>query len=230
MSNAQDVEDIEDIYNINEPNIYIGSNNDRYLIYEERSNKIDRADLAIAGAIHSKKAEENEEMNSELNEEIGEETIEGNKATKGASKLAVAESAEVLYNLLIKAGKEGKGIYCDATKDTSLINIKRMLKKGLVRTYSNDGREIIYDKEKGLVYKDNEEVVDYNYYSDSEEIEMLSMQIEPEIEKLEQEEKHVAELLKRLKEIERLKGKEKEEGLEELRKQIRSGGESYDER
>ena len=232
MVNARSIKDLQYIFNIDNPIIYIGSNNSWYLIYGDEGDRIEITNLAIIGAMHSKKAERNEVVNEKISEETkGENSNETSEETiKGSTKLAVVESAEILYNLLIKAGKEGKPIYCDATKDTSLINIKRMLKKGLVRIYSNNGTEIIYDKEKGLIYKNNKEKVNYYYYSDAEEAELISLRIEPKVEKLEKEEKNVSELLKKLKEIERLKGKEKEEDLEEMRKQMRSGEESLVER
>ena len=145
-------------------------------------------------------------------------------------KLATAESTDTLYKLLIEAGEKGKSIHCDATKDTSLINIQRMLRKGLVKVYDNNDDEIVYDKNEGLVYKESGEKVEYRDFGYSEEIQMLGVYIQPEIEAIKQEEKKIEELLDRVKQSEILKGQEKEEGLEELRKTIRQGGESNDER
>ena len=105
-----------------------------------------------------------------------------------------------------------------------------MLRKGLVKVYDNNDDEIVYDKNKGLVYKESGEKVEYRDFGYSEEIQMLGVYIQPEIEAIKQEEKKIEELLDRVKQAEILKGQEKEDGLEELRKTIRQGGESNDER
>ena len=210
MEKAETIEDIEEIYGIEDANIVIGSNNDWYLIYGESYDAdIEISDLAIVGA-----------MNAEKN---------GNTERRNI-KLATAESTDTLYKLLIEAGEKGKSIHCDATKDTSLINIQRMLRKGLVKVYDNNDDEIVYDKNEGLIYKESGEKVEYRDFGYSGEIQMLGVYIQPEIEAIKQEEKKIEELLDRVKQAEILKGQEKEDGLEELRKTIRQGGESNDER
>lgn len=207
---VQDMEDIEDIYGIEDAKIVIGSNKDWYVIYgENEEGNIEISDLAIVGA-----------MNAEKN----------SSGEQGNVKLATAESTDTLYKLLIEAGEKRKMLHCDATKDTSLINIKRMLKKGLVKIYDDGEDEIIYDKQKGLVYAKNGKEIQCHYFSNHKDIEMFGVYIEPQVEAIKEEEKKIQELLERVKETEKLRGQEKEEGLDELRKKIRRGEETNDER
>ena len=152
------------------------------------------------------------------------------KESQGNVKLATAEATNILYELLIEEGEKGKNIHCDATKDTSLINIKRMLKKGLVKVYDDHKDEIIYDQQKGLVYAKNGKEIQCHYFSNRKDIEMFGVYIEPQVEAMKEEQKKVKELLDRVKEAEKLRGQEKEEGLDELRKKIRRGEETNDER
>ena len=207
---VQDMEDIEDIYGIEDAKIVIGSNEDWYLIYGENDDgNIEISDLAIVGA-----------MNAETS----------SKESQGNVKLATAESTDTLYKLLIEVGEKGEMLHCDATRDTSLINIKRMVKKGLVKIYDDEEEEIIYDKQKGLIYAENGEEIQYNYFSNNEDIEMFGVYIKPQVEAIKEEEKKIQELLNRVKEAERLRGREKEKGLDELRKTMRKGEKTNDER
>ena len=207
---VQDMEDIEDIYGIEDAKIVIGSNKDWYLIYgENEDGDIEISDLAIVGA-----------MNAETS----------SKESQGNVKLATAESTDILYKLLIEVGEKEEMLHCDATRDTSLINIKRMLKKGLVKIYDNGEDEIIYDKQKGLIYAENGEEIQYNYFNNNKGIEMFGVYIEPQVEAIKEEAKKIQELLNRVKETEKLKGQKKEKGLDELRKKIRRGEQTNDER
>ena len=207
---VQDMEDIEDIYGIEDAKIVIGSNKDWYLIYGENEyGNIEISDLAIVGA-----------MNAETS----------SKESQGHVKLATAESTDTLYKLLIEAGEKGEMLHCDATRDTSLINIKRMLRKGLVKIYDGDENEIRYDKEKGLIYAGNGEKIQYEYFSDDEDIEMFGVYIEPLVEAIKKEQKKIQELFNRVKETETLRGREKEKGLDKLRKMMRKGEKTNDER
>lgn len=200
---VQNAEDIEYSYGIENAQITIGSNNDWYLVYGEDEEKITISDLAVVGATNAdnKSTKENE--------------------IKGNVKLATAEAADTLYGLLINAGKDGKTIYCNATKDTSLINIKRILSKGLVKTFNQDGKEIIYDVQKGLVYANDGTEVEYRDFSSEGNIQMLDLIIEPNVEKLIQEKEKISMLLEKTKELISMRGKEKEEGLDKLRRTIR---------
>ena len=100
----------------------------------------------------------------------------------------------------------------------------------MVKIYDDDENEISYDKEKGLIYADNKEEIQYDYFSNNEDIEMFGVYIEPQVEAIKEEEKKIQELLNRVKETEKLRGKEKEEGLDELRKTMRKGEKTNDER
>ena len=122
--NSQEVqskEDIENMYGIENIKAVIGSNKDWYLIYGEDEEQVKISDLAVIGGINAEKG----------------------KVEKGNIKLATAEATDTLYEILIRAGKEKKEIYCNATKDTSLLNIKRMLKKGIIKLKDEEGKVII---------------------------------------------------------------------------------------
>ena len=59
---------------------------------------------------------------------------------------------------------------------------------------------------------------------------MFGVYIEPQLEAIKEEAKKIQELLNRVKETEKLKGQKKEKGLDELRKKIRRGEQTNDER
>lgn len=209
-SRVQDMEGIEDIYGIEDAKIFIGSNKDWYVIYGKNDDgDIEISDLAIIGAMNAEKS---------------------SKQSQGNVKLATAESTDTLYKLLIEAGEKGKMLHCDATRGTSLINIKRMLKKELVKIYDDREDEIIYDKQKELVYAKDGKKIKYDYFGDNEDIEMFGVYIEPQVEAIKQEQKKIQELFNRVKETEKLRGQKKEKGLDELRKTMRKGEKTNDER
>ena len=202
------VEDIKYEYQIGNVNIKIGSNNDWYLIYGEDDNAIVISDLAVIGGI-------NAQSNNIDNENI-----------KSNPKLAVAESANEMYNLLIQAGKNEKKIICNATADTSLVNITRMVQKGCISLKTLGGEEIEYKEGKGLIYSNTEEEVTTRDWDDKGNIQMLDLEIIPNMPELIQEKKKIEEFLRRVQELTKMQGREKEIGLDELRKQIRT--ENYD--
>lgn len=211
LMNNKDIKTVEDIeyeYGIYNANIKIGSNNDWYLIYGEDDNTIVISDLAVIGGI-------NAQSNNIDNENI-----------KSNPKLAVAESANEMYNLLIQAGKNEKKIICNATADTSLVNITRMVKKGCISLKTLGGEEIEYKEGKGLIYSNTEEEVTTRDWDDKGNIQMLDLEIIPNMPELIQEKKKVEEFLRRVKSLTKMQGREKEIGLDELRKQIRT--ENYD--
>ena len=199
-------EDIKQMYGIENMRVVLGSNKDWYLIYGEDSDgNISIQDLAIIGTIHAKK------------ENAGEQKSGGN------SKLATLEAAEALYDILIKAGRDGKDVICNATRDTSLVNIKRMLRKGLIKTaHDFEGNEIIWDSQNGLIYAETGQQVNYRQHDEDGEIQLLDLVLEPNVEALIQENEKTQELLERIREMLIMKGKEKEEGLDELRRTIRA--------
>ena len=208
---VQYVEDIEYEYGIDNANVKIGSNNDWYLIYGEDDNSIVISDLAVIGGVNSQK------------QNLNNENIKSNP------KLAVAESADEMYNLLIQAGKDDKKIICNATADTSLVNITRLAQKGCVSLKNMDGEEIEYKEGKGLIYSDDEEKVETRNWDEDGNIQMLDLEIIPNMPELTQEKKKIEEFLRKTQEAIKMQGREKEIGLDELRKQIRTeNNENYD--
>ena len=206
LMNEKDVTDIvgvETAYGISDPNVKLGSNDDWYIMYSEKDKYIDIADFAVVGATNSRRNGEIKNSNS---------------------RLAIAEATNELYGLIIDAAENNKEIYCNATTDTSLVNIKRLMQKGLIKVKSENGRNIILQGENGkikkLVYEDGTDVELRNWNSDSD-IKMLYMQIIPDVEKMKVAKVESEEFLKRVQTLVTMKGKEKEEGLDELRDKIR---------
>ena len=133
-----------------------------------------------------------------------------------------------MYNLLIQAGKDDKKIICNATADTSLVNITRLAQKGCISLKNMDGEEIEYKEGKGLIYSDDEEKVETRNWDEDGNIQMLDLEIIPNMPELIQEKKKIDEFLRKSQELVKMQGKEKEVGLDELRKQIREEkGENY---
>ena len=128
--------------------------------------------------------------------------------------------------MLIQAGQDDKQIICNATADTSLVNITRMVQKGCISLKTLGGEEIEYKEGKGLIYSNTEEEVTTRDWDDKGNIQMLDLEIIPNMPELIQEKKKVEEFLRRVKSLTKMQGREKEIGLDELRKQIRT--ENYD--
>ena len=128
--------------------------------------------------------------------------------------------ADKLYEILIKAKAQGKSIICNATEDTSLINIKQIVEKGLADIYDLDGQKIVLKDGKRLEYE-NGEVVAYRNFGNGTGIKILDIEIRPNIEKIKEERIKVQDILERARRLERMRGKDKEKNIEELRKQIR---------
>ena len=215
MMNYEDVQNIEDIeyeYGIENANVKIGSNNDWYLIYGEEDDSIVISDLAVIGGVNSQK------------QNINNENIKSNP------KLAVAESANEMYNLLIQAGEDDKKIICNATVDTSLVNITRMAQKGCISLKNMDGEEIEYKEGKGLVYSDDGKAVETRRWSNNGNMQMLDLEIIPNMPELIQEKNRIEEFLRKTQDVIEMHGKEKEVGLDELRRQIRKETNENDDR
>ena len=97
-----------------------------------------------------------------------------------------------------------------------------MLQKELIQELKDkNGRKVVYDKEKGLVYEDNGEKVEYRTFNDDGKIEMLDLSIEPNIENLTKATKEIKETLVKVKMAERMKGGKKNEEIDEVRREIR---------
>lgn len=128
--------------------------------------------------------------------------------------------ADKLYEILIEAKTEGKTIICNATEDTSLKNIKKIVKKGLAEIYDLKGRKIVLKDGIRLEYETGGEV-NYRDFDEATGINILDIEIRPNMEKMKEERIKVQDILEKARKLERMRGKEKEKDIEELRKQIR---------
>ncbi len=202
--NVQSKSDISFSYETDNPTVVIGSEKTWYLIYGTTYE----GDIAIIDLASE------DGINSDKNTESSQD--------RKASLLSIFEMTDYLYGLLITSAKEGKRITCNATKDTSLINIKNMIKKGLIEAYDEEGRQIFLSDDRQLQYEDGSEV-EYRAFegSDDESIKMLDLEIRPNLEKMIAERKKIQDLLERIKQRKRMVGTKKEEGLDELRRTLR---------
>ena len=200
QEDVEDIETVEYMLDIENAKIAIGSNNDWYLIYgNDEDGDIIISDLAIKGA-----------MNAERNNDARSNPI-----------LATAEATKFIYELLLDAGRKNQSIFFNATKDTSLRNVQRVITKGLAKVYDERGNEIIYDKEKGLAYAETNKPLPYRYFSNEENIEMLDLELVPDVDKLEEEIKRTQKLLDFAREKQAMQGRKKNNQIDDLRRQIR---------
>ena len=96
-----------------------------------------------------------------------------------------------------------------------------MLAKGLTKAYGENGNEIVVDKEKGLVYADTKEELEYRDFSEDGEIEMYDIVLEPEVEKLKEELPKVKDFVEKAKQKQKMKGQKKNNEIDEMRREIR---------
>ena len=182
--------------------INIGSENNWYLIYgTDYDGDLNIADLALEGGLNSRKNEKNDD-------------------TQRISKLAISEMVSTLYDIMIKGAKDNRKIVCNATKDTSLVNIKRMIKRGLAEIYDKNGEKIVLNQNNELVYETGKSVQYQDFDGDSG-IEMLDLEIRPDVEKMLEEKIKIERTLNFARRERRLIAKEKEEGIDELRRTMR---------
>ena len=198
--NIENIEDLEYEYYIKNAHIKLGSNKDWYMIYGEQKGGIMISDLAVAGGIHAEK-------NGTLNQ-------------KTDARVAMFEAANEAYKVMLEAAEAGKRVYCNATSDTSLLNIKSMLRNGTISVKDMNGRKLKLNG-KDIVYEETEEEVETRGFEDDEDIEMMDLEIVPNIEKLKQLQMKIEESLAKVRENFIMKGTKKEEGLDEMRKEIR---------
>ena len=198
-NNIETAEELQDVYGLDNMKVKLGSNEDWYLIYGEDYESMMISDLALVGG-----------MNSQRNE----------KFTNANPMLGVAEGTTEIYRLLIDASQNDKRIYCNATEDTSLINIKQMLKKSLIDVKDENGRNLKYS-ENGLVYEESDEVMEGREWSEDSEIRMFDLEIVPHQEQIQESLEQAEKFLARVKENIQMAGKTKEPGLDEMRNQIR---------
>lgn len=200
LESAETKYDLEEIYCIENPVLKIGSNNDWYLLYGNKDDDIEISDLCVYGSL-------NAEQNTQL---------EGNN-----SRLAIAESTYEVYKLLIESAASNKRIYCSATKDTSFRYIKTMLRRNLISLNDRDGKKLVLDGKK-VVYSETGKELETRSFDDESDIEMIELEIIPDIEKMEAELGKVEKYLYQAQSLDRTRGAEKEEGdINALRSEIR---------
>ncbi len=128
---------------------------------------------------------------------------------------------EKLYELMINASKSSIPILCNATKDTSLLNIKSLAKEKVVELYDDSGKRIILGEADELIYEDGA-MVQYEDFDDDSGIDMLKLQLKIiDLAKLVEKRIQALEYLEQSRSNKRLQGAEEEKGLEELRKIVR---------
>jgi len=209
--NNKDVETIEDMqykYGLDNMQVKLGSNEDWYLVYGEDENEVKIADLAMVGGINSQKNE---------------------SLPKANTKLAIAESSTEIYKLLLEASKNDKTIYCNATEDTSLINIKKMLEKGLIDVKDGYGRNLEYS-ENGLLYEETNELMEGRRWGYDSVIQMFDLKIIPHEEEIKEALRQSEKWLAKVQDSNQMKGTAKEEGLDELRDGFRVEWQDTDEK
>ena len=113
-------------YDLNNPekvHVYLSTENDWYMVFEDREDEISIADFTAMGG-----------LNSEANN----------------SKALVEQAPEVLasfYEVLIKAGRENKQIELNATEDTSYPVLLNLAKKGFFGIREDDLRRWSHDSD-----------------------------------------------------------------------------------
>jgi hypothetical protein len=159
------------------------------------------SDFAVIGGINAQK-------NGKLND-------------KTNNKLAIFEATNEMYKVLLEAGNKRKKIYCNATSDTSLINIKSALRKGTISLKDIDGKSLKL-KGKDIVYDNSKEKVKTRGFGEDEKIQMMDLEIVPNIEKLKEEQLKIKEILDKVKDDIVMKGAKKEDNLDFMRYEIRT--------
>lgn len=155
LQNCEDVEEVASSYGIDEEKMELtmSEDGDWYMVGEEKEDEYYIADLAMVGGV-----------NSQRNEKI-----------EADAKIATFEIAEKVYEKMIEMAKKEKNIRYNATRDTSYLNTKRSVEKGLI--------EILEDKEDRF---------------DNSDIKMNNV-VKPNIEKLEEELKKIRKTLEMLR-------------------------------
>ena len=208
MNNGQvrEYRDLRYAYEVDNLSVVMGSQKNWYMIYgigEKGECKIQ--DIALEGGLNSGKNVESKEKQNK-------------------SRLATVEMANEVYSLMIKNAKEGIKIVCNATKDTSLINIKNMIKKGIADVCDKNGKKIIISSSGELTYENGDEVSYREFESkvkDDESIKMLDLEIKPNIDKMLEEKIKLESYLQMARKMARMKSTEKEKGIDDMRRAIR---------
>ena len=113
----------------------------------------------------------------------------------------------------------------DQIEFSKLPNLQEKLKVDVIGLYREETFEKLFKK----LYSDDEEKVETRNWDEDGNIQMLDLEIIPNMPELTQEKKKIEEFLRKTQEAIKMQGREKEIGLDELRKQIRTeNNENYD--
>lgn len=173
VQDAESVEDIAWTYGCEAENLKVSISRDKdwYAMYYDKEDSIYIADIALVNGTNSEK--------------------NSNRSTE--SLISSIELAQKMYEVFIEASEKGKTVTCDATKDTSGLNIDTMIKNGLV--------EVIKDEE-----------CDWEHDND---IKMRNMTLVPNKEKLEKELEKIEKLLSRAESRRRVYDRKSTSGIGE---------------
>ncbi len=149
LSGCESFEDIAEKYEMDPRNIqvHISREKDWYIIYEERSDEVYIADLAMVNGI-----------NSQRNDNRKTDVIQ-----------STMEMTEDVYSIMLEAAKKGKQVRFEATEDTSYKNINHIKKLGLIEVLEDNEREWSSTLNVDDGYEDDYYEDDYyedDYYND----------------------------------------------------------------
>lgn len=198
--NIKTKEDLEYEYGIKNTQIKLGSNKDWYMIYGEQKDGIMISDFAVVGGINAEK--------------------NGTLPQKTDAMLAVFEATNEIYKVMLEAGENGKRLYCNATSDTSLVNIKSMMKNGLILVKDMNGQELKLNG-KDIVYESTGKKAETRGFEEDDSIQMIDLEIVVNTEELKKEQERIEKILAKARDRFVMKGAKKEEELDELRKEMR---------
>jgi hypothetical protein len=158
MKDCTTVDDVAYAYNCDTEKLKVCVSRDKdwYAMYYEEGNSIYIADVALVNGTNA----------------------EGKGSRKTETLISSLELAKKMYEVFIEAAESGKTITCDATKDTSGLNIQNMIKNGLVEVISAEDYE----------------------WNGASNIEMQNMELKPSKEKIEKELKKLEKLIEKAEE------------------------------
>jgi len=173
MRDCATVEDIAEIYEceVEDLRVSVSRDKDWYAMYYSTEDSVYIADIALVnGANAQKKTERSSEV-----------------------MISSIELAKKMYEILLEAAEAGKTVTCDATKDTSGLNIDNMVRNGLVR--------VVEDEEHS--------------WDSGSNIQMRSVTMIPDVEKLKEELEKMEKLLEKAEDRRRVKRRPQNSGIGE---------------
>jgi len=161
MQGCHDVQDLAELYDCMPEAIQINLSRDKdwYSIHYETDKSIYVADIALVNGMSAQK----------------------NDARSTDVMSASFELLKKMYEIMLEADEKGKTVTCDATRDTSGLNLDNMVKKGLITV---------------------EQEEDYDW--DHSDIKMRKMTIKPNADKIKKELKQLEKLLEKAEERRRV--------------------------